>query len=107
MCYDSYIGSTEILDPGMFRLLETDNRLILPYLINIRVLIRRADVLHSCALSRLGVKLDATPGRLNQVVISSYRPESLTVNALKFAAQTIDIYLLWQSLFQYKSLMSV
>merc|ERR1711974_23735 len=72
--YDAYIVSTEILDPGMFRLLETDNRLILPYLINIRVLIRRADVLHSWALPRLGVKLDATPGRLNQVVISSYRP---------------------------------
>merc|ERR1712108_5336 len=72
--YDAYIVSTEILYPGMFRLLETDNRLILPYLINIRVLIRRADVLHSWALPMLGVKLDATPGRLNQVVISSYRP---------------------------------
>ena len=66
--------STEALEPGMFRLLETDNRLILPYLINIRVLISRADVLHSWALPSLGVKLDATPGRLNQVVMSSYRP---------------------------------
>jgi len=41
---------------------------------NIRVLISRADVLHSWAIPRLGVKLDATPGRLNQLALSRYRP---------------------------------
>jgi len=59
---------------GLFRLLETDNRVVLPYLINIRVLISSADVLHSWALPCLGVKLDATPGRLNQLATARYRP---------------------------------
>ena len=54
------------LESGGFRLLETDNRVVLPYLISVRVLISRADVLHSWAVPRLGVKLDAMPGRLNQ-----------------------------------------
>merc|ERR1719278_2067486 len=65
---------TEDIELGGFRLLETDNRPVLPFLMSVRVLVRRADVLHSWALPSLGVKLDATPGRLNQVVISSYRP---------------------------------
>ena len=72
--FDSYITPMRELDPGMFRLLETDNRPSLPFLTNIRVLVSRADVLHSWAVPRLGVKLDATPGRLNQVRVLRYRP---------------------------------
>jgi len=74
LLFDSYIVASRDLDRGLFRLLETDNRLVLPYLINTRVLITRADVLHSWAMPSMGVKLDATPGRLNQLVISRYRP---------------------------------
>jgi len=62
------------LSSGQFRLLETDNRPALPFLTRVRVLVSRADVLHSWAVPRLGVKLDATPGRLNQVSSISYRP---------------------------------
>merc|ERR1711874_9310 len=69
-----YILAGGDMERGLLRLLDTDNRLVLPYLVNIRALIRRADVLHAWALPSLGVKLDATPGRLNQVVLSSYRP---------------------------------
>jgi len=72
--FDSYIINHQDLDSGFFRLLETDNRVVLPYLIRVRVLISRADVLHSWAVPRLGVKLDAMPGRLNQTSLSSYRP---------------------------------
>lgn len=72
--FDSYILAENDLEGSLFRLLETDNRVVLPYLINARVLISRADVLHSWALPSIGVKLDATPGRLNQLVISRYRP---------------------------------
>lgn len=52
-----------------FRNLEVDNRLLLPYGARTRVLVSSADVLHSFALPTLGVKLDATPGRLGQTYI--------------------------------------
>jgi len=74
LLFDSYIIASNDLRNGLYRLLETDNRVTLPYLINTRVIITSADVLHSWAIPRMGVKLDATPGRLNQLVISSYRP---------------------------------
>jgi len=51
----------------MFRLLEVDNRLIIPVNISIRFLITAADVLHSWAIPSLRLKIDATPGRLNQI----------------------------------------
>jgi len=72
--FDSYIISENDLDGSLFRLLDADNRAVLPYLINARVLISSADVLHSWALPSIGVKLDATPGRLNQLAISRYQP---------------------------------
>lgn len=50
-----------------FRGLDVDARVALPYLTQVRVLVTAADVIHSWALPRLGVKIDAVPGRLNQV----------------------------------------
>nr|QWE51011.1 Cox2 [Phaeophyceae sp.] len=56
--------------PGsIFRLLEVDNRLFVPVGTHIRVLVTSADVLHSWAVPSLGVKIDACPGRLNQILI--------------------------------------
>jgi heme/copper-type cytochrome/quinol oxidase subunit 2 len=57
----------EDLIPGAFRLLEVDNRVILPEQTHIRLLITAVDVLHSWAVPAFGVKMDACPGRLNQV----------------------------------------
>jgi len=74
VAFDSYIVSEEEMQVGQLRLLETDNRPVLPFLARVRVLVRRADVLHSWALPRLGVKLDATPGRLNQTSLIRHRP---------------------------------
>lgn len=51
----------------VFRLLEVDNRVVLPVNTHIRVLVTSADVLHSWAVPSLGVKVDSCPGRLNQV----------------------------------------
>nr|YP_011008413.1 cytochrome oxidase subunit II [Syringoderma abyssicola]WBP70384.1 cytochrome oxidase subunit II [Syringoderma abyssicola] len=51
----------------VFRLLEVDNRVVLPVNTHIRVLVTGADVLHSWAVPSLGVKVDSCPGRLNQV----------------------------------------
>lgn len=64
--FDSYIIPTNELPENGFRLLEVDTRVVLPIKTQIRVLISAADVLHSWALPRLGVKVDAIPGRLNQ-----------------------------------------
>ena len=55
------------LELGQLRLLEVDNRVVLPVNTHIRVVITAADVLHSWAVPSLGVKCDAVPGRLNQV----------------------------------------
>lgn len=65
--FDSYIVPKDLIKPFNFRLLDVDNRLILPYQTQIRLLVTAADVIHSWTIPSLGVKIDATPGRLNQV----------------------------------------
>jgi len=64
--FDSYITSRNDLELNSFRLLDVDNRIILPNNNQIRILVTAADVLHSWTIPALGVKIDATPGRLNQ-----------------------------------------
>jgi len=64
--FDSYMFPTEDLSKGNLRLLEVDNRLILPINTHIRVLVTAADVLHSWAVPSFGIKVDSCPGRLNQ-----------------------------------------
>jgi cytochrome c oxidase subunit 2 len=65
--FDSYMLLEEDLTLGYLRLLEVDNRVVLPSKVHVRLLITAADVLHSWAVPSLGIKLDACPGRLNQV----------------------------------------
>nr|AKA09872.1 cytochrome oxidase subunit 2 [Dindymus lanius] len=67
--FDSYMKPTNELSEQEFRLLDVDNRVVLPMNTQIRVLITAADVLHSWAVPSLGIKVDATPGRLNQSTI--------------------------------------
>lgn len=67
--FDSYIIPTNELIENGFRLLDVDNRIILPINSQIRVIVTAADVLHSWTVPTLGVKIDATPGRLNQTNI--------------------------------------
>jgi cytochrome c oxidase subunit 2 len=64
---DSYMILEDDLKKGQLRLLEVDERIFLPEHISIRVLVTSRDVLHSWAVPSLGVKMDACPGRLNQV----------------------------------------
>ena len=64
--FDSYMIPEDELELGELRLLEVDNRIVLPVNTHIRVLVTAADVLHSWAAPSLGVKMDACPGRLNQ-----------------------------------------
>lgn len=67
LLFDSYMLPEEDLEQGQLRLLEVDRKLWLPTYTHIRVLVTAADVIHSWAVPSLGVKMDALPGRLNQV----------------------------------------
>nr|YP_010241115.1 cytochrome c oxidase subunit II [Anneissia intermedia]QTH78845.1 cytochrome oxidase subunit 2 [Anneissia intermedia] len=71
--FDSYMVSLSDLFVGFPRLLEVDNRVVVPVQNSIRVLVSSSDVLHSWAVPSLGVKMDAVPGRLNQVTFLSPR----------------------------------
>nr|CAJ76656.1 Cytocrome Oxidase II [Speonomus hydrophilus] len=64
--FDSYMINYNDLKMNSFRLLDVDNRMIIPYNSQIRLLVTAADVLHSWTIPSLSVKIDATPGRLNQ-----------------------------------------
>jgi cytochrome c oxidase subunit II len=64
--FDAIMVETEDLQPGQYRLLETDNYVVLPVDTKIRLLITASDVLHSFSLPAMGVKLDAVPGRINE-----------------------------------------
>ena len=64
--YDSYIIPESDLEIGQLRLLEVDNRVIVPELTHTRFVVAGADVIHSYACPALGIKCDAYPGRLNQ-----------------------------------------
>nr|YP_009351562.1 cytochrome c oxidase subunit II [Furculitermes cubitalis]AQP29912.1 cytochrome c oxidase subunit 2 [Furculitermes cubitalis] len=72
--FDSYMVQQEDQSIDTFRLLDADNRVVLPMNSPIRMIVTAADVLHSWAVPSLGVKTDATPGRLNQTSFSINRP---------------------------------
>nr|YP_008238982.1 cytochrome c oxidase subunit II [Palinurellus wieneckii]AGN95853.1 cytochrome c oxidase subunit II [Palinurellus wieneckii] len=72
--FDSYMIPTNELDLPNYRLLDVDNRMVLPMDTQIRVLVTAADVIHSWTVPALGVKADAIPGRLNQVSLMINRP---------------------------------
>nr|AHG94083.1 cytochrome oxidase subunit II [Amynthas sp. FJ201110-05] len=71
---DSYMVQTMDLKLGDFRLLEVDNRIVVPMQLEIRMLVTAADVLHSWTVPSLGVKVDAVPGRLNQIGFTTSHP---------------------------------
>nr|AFY16769.1 cytochrome c oxidase subunit II [Cryptotympana atrata] len=64
--FDSYMKPSNELNINEFRLLDVDNRVILPFSTQVRLLITSHDVIHSWTIPSLGVKVDAVPGRLNQ-----------------------------------------
>lgn len=63
--FDSYMLPLEDITLGNLRLLEVDNRVVLPVNVHIRVIVSAADVLHSWAVPSCGIKVDACPGRMN------------------------------------------
>jgi cytochrome c oxidase subunit 2 len=70
---DSNMVPSDDLSNHELRLLETDNSLILPENVHLRGLTTSMDVLHSWAIPSFGIKMDAIPGRLNQIGIFAQR----------------------------------
>nr|WRO45288.1 cytochrome c oxidase subunit II [Phyllothelys breve] len=72
--FDSYMIPQNEMDLYNIRLLEVDNRTTLPMNIVTRMLITSEDVIHSWTIPSIGVKTDATPGRMNQTTFWFSRP---------------------------------
>ncbi len=64
--FDSNMIADKDLKPGQRRLLEVDNRVVLPVGTNIRLLLASADVIHAWRINAFGVMKDAVPGRLTE-----------------------------------------
>ena len=71
--FDSYMLPESDLELGQFRLLDVDNRVVIPTDTHIRFIVTGADVIHSFAVPSLGLKIDAVPGRLNQTSMLAER----------------------------------
>uniref|UniRef100_A0A8E7IVA4 Cytochrome c oxidase subunit 2 n=1 Tax=Attheya longicornis TaxID=451786 RepID=A0A8E7IVA4_9STRA len=67
VCYMMVLDGLPKTKQGYFRLLETNKRVILPTNTHLRLLVSAADVLHSWTIPSFGLKVDACPGRLNQL----------------------------------------
>jgi cytochrome c oxidase subunit 2 len=72
--YDSYMKIEDDLKVGELRLLETNTPLVLPISMPITAIVTSTDVIHSWALPNLGIKIDAVPGRLNQISFFINKP---------------------------------
>nr|YP_009024146.1 cytochrome c oxidase subunit II [Erpobdella octoculata]AGL34602.1 cytochrome c oxidase subunit II [Erpobdella octoculata] len=72
--FDSYMLPIDELKLSDYRLLEVDSRLVLPMKQETRMVVSSADVIHSWTVPSMGVKLDAVPGRLNQVSMFMLKP---------------------------------
>nr|YP_011032068.1 cytochrome c oxidase subunit II [Carinata recurvata]WRH31298.1 cytochrome c oxidase subunit II [Carinata recurvata] len=72
--FDSYMKPMSDFSVDDFRLIEVDNSLVLPFNTNIRMLFTSMDVIHSWTIPSLGVKVDCSPGRINQSMININRP---------------------------------
>ena len=65
------------LEIGQYRILDVDNKVVIPTDTHVRFIISANDVLHDFAIPSAGIKIDATPGRLNQSSFFSEREGEL------------------------------
>lgn len=72
--FDSYMIPEEDIKEGQRRLLEVDNRVVVPANTNVRLLVAGSDVIHSFFIPSLGVQIYSMPGRLNEAWVNVDRP---------------------------------
>jgi cytochrome c oxidase subunit II len=73
VAFDSQVIDDDSLKPGQIRLLDVDNRLVLPVNTNVRVLVTSDDVMHAWVVPALGLQINAVPGRLNEIWVNIER----------------------------------
>lgn len=73
IAFSSYIIQEADLKPGQRRLLEVDNRVVVPVNATVRLLVTAGDVIHSWAIPAFGVKKDGMPGRINETWFKAER----------------------------------
>ena len=74
LSFDSYLLDESDLENGHLRLLEVDNRVVVPVDTHVRLIVTSSDVLHSWSVPSFGIKVDACPGRLNETSLFVQRP---------------------------------
>jgi cytochrome c oxidase subunit 2 len=72
--FESYMIPDADIKPGQKRLLEVDNRVVVPVDTNVRILVGGTDVMHSWMVSSLGVQIYAVPGRVNETWVKVNKP---------------------------------
>jgi len=65
--FDSNMIDPKDLKPGQPKLLSADNEMVVPVNKVVKIQVTAADVLHSWAVPSFGFKIDAIPGRLNEM----------------------------------------
>ena len=73
VAFDSQMIDDDSLKQGQIRLLDVDNRLVLPVNTNVRVLVASDDVIHAWVVPALGLQINAVPGRLNEIWVNIER----------------------------------
>lgn len=73
IAFSSNIIQESDLKPGQRRLLEVDNRVVVPVDTTVRLLVTAGDVIHSWAIPSFGVKKDGVPGRINETWFKAER----------------------------------
>ncbi|KAH0446292.1 hypothetical protein IEQ34_024867 [Dendrobium chrysotoxum] len=89
--FDSYIVPESDLELGKLRMLEVDNRVIIPELTHTRFIVGGADVIHSYACPSLGIKCDAYPGRLNQSSVYLNREVLFVISGASLLITSADL----------------
>lgn len=74
LTFDSIPVADDQLQPGQPRLLAVDNPVVLPVDTTVQVLVTADDVIHNWAVPALGLKKDATPGRINETWVRITQP---------------------------------
>lgn len=72
--FDSYMIADKDIKESQLRLLDVDNRVVLPVDTTVRIQITAADVIHAWAIPSMGIKTDAVPGRLNETWLRIDKP---------------------------------
>lgn len=68
------LTNDEAAKRGTPKLLDVDNRLVVPVGATVKVLTTGADVIHSFAMPAFYMKMDAVPGRINETWFKTDRP---------------------------------